>query len=122
MPIKKSPVKSADQSEFPLAVPVKVPPGFRLPLARLPVKRTEVPGTYLKIDQPPLSAFDDNPVFDEISAGVILGISPETLKKWRQRHHGPDYIQYGRNGTVRYALNALMEFRARNTVKTKQKK
>jgi hypothetical protein len=76
----------------------------------------------LKIEQPPFSAFDDSPVFDEISAGVILGLSPETLKKWRQRNTGPDYIQYGHAGPVRYELNALMEFRARNTVKTKQKK
>jgi hypothetical protein len=33
-----------------------------------PTQRTELPGRYLTLEQPPLSAFDDNPVSDEFSA------------------------------------------------------
>jgi hypothetical protein len=87
-----------------------------------PTQRTELPGRYLKLEQPPISAFDDNPVFDENAAATILGLSPETLKKWRQRNIGPDYIQYGPAGPVRYTLNALMEFRATYTIKPARKK
>jgi len=41
----------------------------------------------------PLSAYDDNPVFDEVSAARFVGVSADTLKKWRHRKQGPDYIQ-----------------------------
>jgi hypothetical protein len=85
-------------------------------------KRTELPGTYLKLEQPPISAFDDNPVFNESGAAQILGLSAEQLKKWRQRNMGPDYIQYGPAGPVRYTLNALMSFRTTHTVKPAQRK
>ncbi len=87
-----------------------------------PAKRTELPGRYLTLEQPPISAFDDNPVFDEFCAARFLGLSTETLKKWRQRDLGPDYIQYGPGGPVRYELNALMAFRAANTVKPAKNK
>jgi hypothetical protein len=70
----------------------------------------------LRLEPRPLSAFDDNPIFNENSAARFLGISAECLKKWRQRNQGPDYIQYGRGGPVRYELNALMAFRAANRV------
>lgn len=66
----------------------------------------------------PLVVIDDNPVFDAYAAGRILGRPYECLKKWRQRNQGPDYIQYGQNGVVRYELSALMAFRAENRVKT----
>ena len=51
------------------------------------------------------------------AAGRILGRTDECLKKWRQRDQGPDYIQYGQNGVVRYELSALMAFRAEHRVK-----
>jgi len=35
-----------------------------------------------------------------------------------QGKQGPDYIQYGPNGVVRYELNTLMEFRDRYRVKS----
>ena len=38
------------------------------------------------------------------------------MKKWRQRNQGPDYIQYGKDGTVRYELTALMAYRAAHRV------
>jgi hypothetical protein len=74
--------------------------------------RTQIPGVYLSIERPPVSAFDDNPVFNESGAAKLLGVSAECMKKWRQRNQGPDYLQYGRGGPVRYEMNALMEFRA----------
>jgi hypothetical protein len=62
-------------------------------------------------------AYDDNPVFNEASAATFLGISAERMKKWRQRNQGPDYLQYGPGGPVRYELNALIAFRAAHEVK-----
>lgn len=64
---------------------------------------------------------DDDPVFDSRTAGRILGFSAERLKKWRQRDQGPDYIQYGMYGEVRYELSALMAYRAAHTVKVGSK-
>jgi hypothetical protein len=80
-------------------------------------QRREVPATLLRLEARPLSAYDDNPVFEELSAARFLGIRADTLKKWRQRNQGPDYIQYGPNGAVRYELKALMEFRDRHRVR-----
>lgn len=92
-------------------VPTPAQPGR----ASAPQRRV-VPGRYLTLEQPPISAFDDNPVFNEIAAATIVGVSAETLKKWRQRNMGPDYIQYGASGPVRYELNTLMAFRAAHTI------
>lgn len=64
----------------------------------------------------PLSAFDDDPLFDARAAASLLRVSAECLKKWRRRGQGPDYIQYGEDGAIRYALSALMKFRAEHTV------
>ena len=69
----------------------------------------------------PLIVINDDPVFDVRAAARILGFSAERLKKWRQRDQGPDYIQYGKNGDVRYELSALIAFRAANTVKVGSK-
>ena len=79
--------------------------------------RGQIPGIYLRLEPQPLSAFDDNPIFNEDGAARFLGISSERMKKWRQRNQGPDYLQYGRGGPVRYELNSLMAFRAVNEVK-----
>ncbi len=59
----------------------------------------------------PLSAYDDDPVLDSQGAAFVLGVSVDLLKKWRQRRQGPDYIQYGAGGSVRYEVKALLEFR-----------
>jgi hypothetical protein len=85
-------------------------------------QRSVLPGTYLTLEQPPIPAFDDNPVFNEFGAAKIVGVSAEVLKKWRQRNMGPDYIQYGAAGPVRYERNALMEFRAAHKVKPGRKR
>jgi hypothetical protein len=81
------------------------------------VQRRELPGKYLTLELQPISAFNDNPVFNEFGAAQIVGVSAEVLKKWRQRDMGPDYIQYGSAGPVRYELSALMAFRVAHKVK-----
>ncbi len=82
-------------------------------------KRTEIPERYMWLeDARPLVVVDDVPVFNIFAAGRILGVSAELLKKWRQRNQGPDYIQYGKNGAVRYELTALMAYRAAHRVQT----
>src|SRR5689334_12547728 len=82
----------------------------------LRAQRREIPKTLLELEPRPLSAYDDNPVFDATSAARFLGISSECLKKWRQRGQGPDYIQYGKDGPVRYELNTLRAFRLSYTI------
>jgi hypothetical protein len=64
----------------------------------------------------PLSAINDNPVFDCRAAAKILGVGDEAMKKWRQRNQGPDYYQYGEKGPVRYALNTLLAFKESHLV------
>ena len=73
--------------------------------------RTEVPKKLLSIEPKPLSAYDDNPVLNEHGAAFVVGVSPDLLKKWRSRRQGPDYLQYGQGGPVRYELKALLAFR-----------
>ena len=87
-----------------------------------PAQHRELPATYLTLEPRPISAYDDNPVFNENSAARLVGVTADCLKKWRQREEGPDYIQYGHNGVVRYELNALMEFRDKHRVKHTSKK
>jgi hypothetical protein len=84
--------------------------------------RTGVSARYLAVERKPISAYDDNPVFNESGAATIIGVSAEQLKKWRQRGRGPDYIQYGLGGTVRYELKALMDFRAAYRVRLSPEK
>jgi hypothetical protein len=83
----------------------------QLPVELGPPHRRELPESQVNLLPKPLSAFDDNPVLDEIGAARFVGVSTGLLKKWRQRNQGPDYIQYGTNGVVRYELKTLMQFR-----------
>jgi hypothetical protein len=85
-------------------------------------KRTAIPERYMLLEpKQPLSVIDDAPVFDAVAAARILGVSVERMKKWRQRNQGPDYIQYGKDGTVRYELTALMAYRAAHRVQNGSK-
>jgi len=85
-------------------------------------KRTEIPERFMRLEpRQPTVVIDDDPVFDGRSAGVILGVSEELLKKWRQRGQGPDYIQYGKDGCVRYELTALMAYRAAHTIRARSR-
>ena len=81
-----------------------------------PAQRREIPEIYLTIEPKPISAYDNNPVFDERNAARLIGVTAHCLKKWRQRKQGPDYIQYGHNGPIRYELNTLMDFREKYRV------
>lgn len=78
--------------------------------------RLQIPMAYLNVEPRPVWACNDNPVFNERGAAQLLGVSAECLKKWRQRDQGPDYIQYGPNGPIRYELSTLTAFRVANTV------
>lgn len=80
-------------------------------------RRKELPASYLNVESPPISTFDDNPVVNDHGAAKILGLSAELLKKCRQRDMGPDYIQYGPSGPVRYEVNSLKAFREAHRVK-----
>jgi hypothetical protein len=81
--------------------------------------RTQLPRRLMILEPPqPLSAINDDPVFEYRDAAEILGVSPELVEKWRQRYEGPDFIQYGGpGGPVRYALSALMAYREHFTVR-----
>jgi hypothetical protein len=109
-PVPTQPEKAIDRSDLAKRVGLE---RDKAALARssAAAQRQEVPATLLKLESRPLSAYDDNPVLDEAGAAFIVGVSADCLKKWRQRKQGPDYLQYGKNGPVRYKLKALLEFR-----------
>jgi hypothetical protein len=86
------------------------------PAALASPRRTHIPRVFLDLAPRPMLAYDDNPVFNEASAATFLGISAECIKKWRQRNQGPDYLQYGPGGPVRYELNTLIAFRAAHKI------
>lgn len=46
----------------------------------------------------------------------ILGVTPLTLRRWRQQGVGPDYFQAVPGGNCRYPESALHEWAARRTV------
>jgi hypothetical protein len=115
---------AAVQPQPPFSVPSSHPAADpKAPLSNgssIP-RRTQIPAIYLSIERPPISTYDDNPIFDGRSAAAFLGLSSEKLKKWRQRDQGPDYLQYGEAGPVRYELGTLMAFRAGHRVKVGSK-
>jgi hypothetical protein len=84
---------------------VKVLPNS--PRARRPVSECEV--------APPEPPITKQPtVVDRLvttrQAAAILGILPDTLKKWRQRPgNGPEFIRYP-GGAIRYRLSTIMKF------------
>jgi hypothetical protein len=71
----------------------------------------------LTVEPPPISTYDDNPIFDARGAAAYLALSTECLKKWRQRDQGPEYIQFGPVGPIRYEWDTLKAFRAAHRVK-----
>jgi hypothetical protein len=101
---KNSPISAAEntRAETPATVSIS---------ALKPV-RLLIPAAYLDLEsRAPLTAINSDPNFNTRNAAEILGVTEGTMKKWRQRHHGPDYIQYGPDGTVRYSLSSLLRFR-----------
>jgi hypothetical protein len=83
--------------------------------------RTQMPAEYPSVESRALSTFDDNPLFGTCEAAEFLAVGVDLLKKWRRRNQGPDYVQYGPGGPVRYELDALMAFRARHRVRVSSK-
>lgn len=82
---------------------------------------------FMRLEPPvPLSAINDDPVFEVRDAAKIVGLSPDSLDKRRQRGQPPDYIQYDSQfdgpGPVRYARSALMKFRETHTIYPSRKK
>jgi len=64
-----------------------------LPAPVGPAQRRELPATLLKLEPKPISAYDDNPVFDEAGAARFVGVTADCLKKWRHRKQGLATIQ-----------------------------
>jgi len=92
------------------------PPASCAPLRQL------LPPWYVTLEPAkPLAVINDDPVVSPVAAASILGVTADCLKKWRQRNQGPDYIQYGHNGPVRYAISALLAFRDAHTVRIREK-
>jgi len=107
-----------------LAVPTSLPTvvAKRLQPVDLAVPHiTQLPKEYPSVESRALSTFDDNPLFGTCEAADILAVGVDLLKKWRQRDQGPDYVQYGPGGPVRYELDALMAFRATHRVRVSSK-
>jgi len=89
--------------------------------APIPARRLVLPTRYMELEPPrPLSAINDDPVFNTRAAATIIGVSYEQMKKWRQRGQGPRYYQYGEDGPVRYPLSALKAFKADHLVEIKK--
>lgn len=62
------------------------------------------------LQQPPaLTVPPTDPLLTTKEAAVILKVSVDTLKKWRQRGRGPAFIKY-ESGTVRYRLSVVLQF------------
>jgi hypothetical protein len=51
----------------------------------------------------------DDPLLTSREAAVIMKVSVESLKKWRQRLVGPAFIKYD-TGAVRYQLSVLLQY------------
>jgi hypothetical protein len=109
-PAQSQPAKPAPALATPAPRPTVPANNSQLPEIRT-AGRTQISKTILAIESKPLSAYDDNVVLTEQGAAFIVGVSADLLKKWRQRNQGPDYLQYGKDGPVRYELKALLDFR-----------
>jgi hypothetical protein len=54
------------------------------------------------------------PLLDDKEAAVLLGVAPATLRCWRCRGIGPNYVKYPRlRGAVRYDVRDIAEFKER---------
>jgi len=52
------------------------------------ISYTELHGEWGQVK--PISAYDDNPVFNDFDAARFVGVTADCLKKWRQRQESPD--------------------------------
>ncbi len=127
MPQTENPPLPSQPTVQPSAPVISSPGQAPVPRSDFSQSRRFATPPYVKLEPAlPLSAFNDDPLFKTRDAAVILGLTEDCLKKWRQRDEGPTYIQYqmviGEPGPVRYALSALTQFRESHTVRVKQKK
>ena len=84
--------------------------------------RRQIPKVLLQYEPLPQEVYYENPLVNERGAAVLLDVSTDLMKKWRQRNWGPNYVQYGKDGPVRYEFATLMEFRIRHRVVTRSKR
>ena len=56
-----------------------------------------------------LTPIPDERLLTSRQVAAILGVSVETLKKWRQRHKSPSFFRFP-NGAVRYSPRTVMKF------------
>ena len=53
---------------------------------------------------------------DTVAAAKYVGVHPITLARWRSHGDGPAYVRMGRNGRIRYSIEALDRFLTEGTV------
>ncbi len=61
-------------------------------------------------------SFDDDDLFTTEEAAELLGVSSATLKKWRPKRVGPEYLKM--EGMIRYTGYSLRAYRRRVTIRT----
>ena len=59
----------------------------------------------------------DQAVVKEVGAARFLNLQVKTLRNWRSKKIGPDYIRYGR--AIRYRIGDLERFLEERVVRTK---
>jgi hypothetical protein len=64
---------------------------------------------------------NDDPMFGTLGAAIILGVSADLLRKWRQRGKGPQYYKFGEHGPIVYSLKSLNAFKAAHLVTPSKK-
>lgn len=60
--------------------------------------------------------YNDDPLVGGRGAAILLGVSYDLIRKWRQREKGPDYYQYEPGGPVLYSVRALNVFKAAHLI------
>ena len=76
-----------------------------------------LPARLPELDSPqPSSERGDGPAAKSTGAAQFLDVSVEYLKKWRQRHFRPEFVQDGENGPIRHGLGSLPRFRSQHTI------
>lgn len=69
---------------------------------------------------------DPNEVQPEMMSSAevskYLGVSINTLQKWRSRNTGPRYAKYGdaHSATIRYYLEDVQKYKDAHTIRTRQ--
>ena len=62
---------------------------------------------------------NQTPLLDEQGTAEWLGVSRRTLQGWRFRTgEGPPFIKLGPNGRIRYSIQSLNEWLAKNTCRS----